>query len=165
MSYIIFFPPVFPISDKKVFVICTYNIPENHLHHRSGRSSGPCASVWAARRCLGIGHRRICRVDVLCDWCRPDHHVLCDVPVPYGCTTYARRRRSGHQDNLLLNRFVMWHFNIIIDSCFVFLPWGALCRVYSRKAHAVSSCAAPVLQIWRTPSVLGSGYTLIAAGA
>lgn len=74
--------------------IHTCSIPENHLHHRNGRSSGPDASVLAAHHCQGNGHRKTCRGGVLCDWCHLGPHALCGAPVPCGCTTSAHRKRS-----------------------------------------------------------------------
>lgn len=78
----------------------TCNIPEIHLHHRNDRSSGPCVSASAARRYRGNDRRRTCRADVLGDWCHQGLRALCDVPVPYDCTTSAHEKRSSKSCNV-----------------------------------------------------------------
>lgn len=75
--------------------VLTCSIPESRLRHRSGRSSGPCAGVSAARRCPGNGRHRTCRAGVLCGWCRPGLRALGAVPAPSGYTTSSHGRRSG----------------------------------------------------------------------
>lgn len=140
-------------QEISVFIIHTYSIPGNHLHHRSDRSSGPCAGVSAAHRCQGNDHHKTCKVGVLCDWYLPGHRALCDVPVPCGYTIYAHGRRSGRRKNVLRTMtqqnchrcYSYWasFIDICVIVCHIFAYQGAY-EQSKNSRHLIHEMCDPI---------------------